>query len=53
VTPEERERMNWLVLRIQQEKDHDVFSKLVDELNKPVEQKERRFPTQKPPENSK
>jgi hypothetical protein len=47
MTPEERERMNWLVLRIQQEKDRDVFSKLVDELNKLIEQKERRFPAKR------
>jgi hypothetical protein len=44
MTPEERERMNWLVLRIQQEKDHDKFTELVDELNKLIEQKEERFP---------
>lgn len=44
MTPEERERMNWLVLRIQQEKDHETFTKLVEELNKLVAQKEGRFP---------
>jgi hypothetical protein len=44
VTPEERERMNWLVLRIQQEKDHEKFTKLVEELDKLIDQKERRFP---------
>jgi hypothetical protein len=44
MTPEERERMNWLVLRIQQEKDHEKFTKLVEELNKLIAQKEHRFP---------
>jgi hypothetical protein len=44
MTPEERERMNWLVLRIQQEKDHDTFTKLVEELEKLILQKENRFP---------
>ena len=44
MTPEERERMNWLVLRIQQEKDHKIFTKLVEELQKLIDQKERRFP---------
>jgi hypothetical protein len=53
MTPEERERMNWIVLRIQQEKDHDVFSKLVDELNRLIDQKDRRFPQRTPSDNSK
>jgi hypothetical protein len=44
MTPEERERMNWLVLRIQEEKDHAKFTKLVEELNMLVAQKEGRFP---------
>jgi hypothetical protein len=44
MTPEERERMNVLVLRIQQEKDHNTFTKLVEELNNLVAQKESRFP---------
>ena len=44
VTSEERERMNWLVLRIQQEKDHKTFTQLVEELIKLIDQKERRFP---------
>jgi CHASE1-domain containing sensor protein len=48
VTPEERERMNWLVLRIQQEKDREKFSKLVEELTKLIEQKDRRFPPDSP-----
>jgi hypothetical protein len=49
MTPEERERMNWLVMRIQQEKDHQTFTKLVEELTKLIAQKERRFPPEKPP----
>lgn len=44
MTPEERERMNWLILRIQQEKDQDKFTKLVEELDKLIQQKESRFP---------
>ncbi len=52
MTPEERERMNWLVLHIQQEKDHDKFTQLVEELTKLIDQKERRFPPSKS-ENSK
>ena len=39
--------MNWLVLRIQEEKDREKFTKLVEELNKLIEQKERRFPPEK------
>jgi hypothetical protein len=48
MTPEERERMNVLVLLIQKEKDHGKFTKLVDELNKLIAQKEDRFPHEKP-----
>jgi hypothetical protein len=44
MTLEERERMNVLVLLIQQEKDQDKFTKLVEELNKLISQKENRFP---------
>ena len=44
MTPEERERMNVLALLIQQEKDPDKFTKLVEELNKLIAQKENRFP---------
>jgi hypothetical protein len=40
-----KKRMNWLVLRIQQEKDHEMFTKLVEELNGLVAKKEDRFPT--------
>jgi hypothetical protein len=43
MTPEERERMNWLVLRIQQEKDHVKFLRLVQELNDLIGKKEGRF----------
>jgi hypothetical protein len=44
VTTEERERMNWLVLRIQQEQDHDAFTKLIEELNNLIDQKEPPIP---------
>jgi hypothetical protein len=47
MTPEESERMNWLVLRIQRESDHEEFTKLVEELKKLIAQKEHRFPTEK------
>jgi hypothetical protein len=47
MTPEERERMNVLVLLIQKEKDHERFTKLVDELNKLIAQNEERFPNKK------
>jgi hypothetical protein len=48
MTPEERERANWLMLRIQEEKDHKKFNELVEELTKLIAQKERRFPPDKP-----
>jgi hypothetical protein len=48
VTNDERERMNELVLKIQQEKDHEKFIKLVDELNSLIEKKEHRFPPDSP-----
>jgi len=44
--------MNWLVLRIQQEKDHDRFTKLVQELDALIDQKEYRFKDAKKPKNS-
>lgn len=43
MTPEERERMNWLCREIQKEKDHDTFSKLVRELDALFEKKEQRL----------
>ncbi len=43
MTPEERERMNWLCSEIQKEKDHDKFSKLVLELDELFEKKEQRL----------
>ena len=43
MTPEERERMNWLCKEIQTEKDPDRFSKLVHEVDALFEEKERRF----------
>jgi hypothetical protein len=51
MTPEERERMNVLVLLIQQEKDQDKFTKLVEELNKLISQKENRFPPKRSTHN--
>jgi hypothetical protein len=33
MSPEERERMNWLCARIQEEKDQKKFTELVMELN--------------------
>jgi hypothetical protein len=45
VTPSERERMNELVLKIQEEKNHERFMQLVAELNTLVEKKEKRFPS--------
>jgi hypothetical protein len=35
-------------MRIQQEKDHQAFPELVEELTKLIAQKERRFPPEKP-----
>jgi hypothetical protein len=49
MTPEERERMNVLVLLIQKEKNHEKFTRLVEELNNLIDQKNRRFPPDKPP----
>jgi len=43
MTPEERERMNWLCLRIQEEKDPIVFDDLVRELIKLTEAKHKRI----------
>jgi hypothetical protein len=43
MTPEERERMNWLCLRIQDEKDPKTFDRLVQELNELLEQKHGRI----------
>ncbi len=33
MTPDERERMNWLCQRIAEEKDPKIFDELVRELN--------------------
>ncbi len=43
MTPEERERMNWLCKQIQEEKDHKTFSKLVQELDALFDKKEQRL----------
>ena len=43
MTPDERERMNFLSERIAKEQDHTEFSKLVQELNDLLERKEHRL----------
>jgi hypothetical protein len=43
MTPEERDRMNWLCTKIQEEKDPKVFDALVDELNALLEVKHERI----------
>lgn len=43
MSPEERERMHALCARIEIEKDHDKFTKLVQELNDLLESKENRL----------
>jgi hypothetical protein len=43
MTPDEREQMAILCQRIAVEKDHDTFTKLVEELNELLARKERRF----------
>jgi hypothetical protein len=49
VNPDEREHMIELVLKIQQEKDHIKFTKLVEELNDLIAKKEHRFSPNLPP----
>jgi hypothetical protein len=44
MTPEERERMNALCIRIQEEKNHRRFEALLRDLNELIRQKELRFP---------
>jgi hypothetical protein len=41
--PEERTRMNWLCVLIQDEKDPEVFDQLVDELAELLEGNRRRL----------
>jgi len=43
MTPEERQRMNWLCLRIQEEKDPKTFHQLVRELTDLLEVKHERI----------
>ena len=43
MTPEERERMNNLCERIVKEQNHDVFVKLVQELNDLLDHKQQRL----------
>ena len=51
MSPEERERMNWLCARIQEEKDQKRFTELVMELNALFEKKENRLADQGPKAN--
>jgi hypothetical protein len=44
MTPEEREKMNTLCIRIQEEKDHRRFEALLRDLNELIRRKELRFP---------
>ena len=44
MTPEERKRMNELCQLIADEQDHEMFTRLVKELDELLSQKERRFP---------
>ena len=43
MTPEERQRMDWLCMRIQEEKDHKVFTDLISELNALIAKKNERL----------
>ncbi len=43
MTPEERQRMNWLCTRIQEEKDPNTFDQLVHELNDLIADKHERI----------
>jgi hypothetical protein len=43
MTADERERMNWLCQRIQEESDHAKFLALVRELNELLARKERQI----------
>jgi len=45
MTPEERDRMHALCARIEVEKDHEEFTRLVQELNDLLEGKDRRLNT--------
>jgi len=50
MTPDERERMNWLCLRIQEEKDPEIFDRLIKELNDLLEVKQERIRASRPTE---
>lgn len=50
MTPEERQRMNALVARIQDEKNHYRFMILLRDLNDLLQRKERRIDPTKPPD---
>jgi hypothetical protein len=42
---EERQRMNWLCQRIQEEQDRDRFTELIAELNELLARQEERLST--------
>jgi len=46
MTPEERERLAFLLQRIQEEKDHAKFLLLITEFNELLARKERRLAQQ-------
>jgi hypothetical protein len=52
MTPEERERMNWLCSRIADEKDPSLFQKLLRELNELKEKKRQRIDPVNPSKSS-
>ena len=43
MTPEERDRMNRICVRIQEERDPEVFDRLVDQLEELLEAKQERI----------
>jgi hypothetical protein len=47
MTPEERKQMAELVQQIQDEKDHQKFMWLVEQLNALLDRRELRFPASK------
>jgi hypothetical protein len=48
MTPEERERVEYLCKRITEEKDSEVFNSLVQELNDFLDSKQERLRRQTP-----
>ena len=47
MTPDERQRLDWLCTQIKDEKDHDKFIALIRELNKLLDNKGTRFTSRK------